>query len=121
MDTRENHYRARKNWLGKPKAGWIKEKGKEVAIKFVKFEKRDEEDFQGPEEIDEIGLMGGINANGGINMAGTPVISQYFGRLKKHLGDYRAATFYNYTGGYCRPYIDFGISLIHQKYYYVIG
>ena len=45
MDTRENHY----------KKGWEEKKGRDVALKFVKFEKDDEEDFLGPEREDEEG------------------------------------------------------------------
>ena len=102
MDTRENHY----------KKGLEDKKGRDVAIKFVKFEKNDYEDFIGPEEEDQTGWHGGINESG------KWVVSQYFKRLYE-LGDFKAATFYE--GGYSRPYIDFGISQIHQKYYYVIG
>ena len=102
MDTKENHY----------KNGWDEKKGRDVAVKFVKFEKYDYEDYLGPEEEDETGIYGGINGNG------KWVLSQYFKRLRK-LGDFRAATCRH--GGYSRPYIDFGISEIHQKYYHVIG
>ena len=91
---------------------WEEKKGREVAIKFVEFEKNDIEDFLGPEIADRCGQFGGINENG------KWVGSQYFERLMK-LGDFVAATFFK--GGYSRPYIDFGISEIHQKYYYVIG
>ena len=99
MDTRENHY----------KKEWEEKKGRDVALKFVKFEKNDDEDFLGPEKEDLGGWKGGMNGNG------KWVRSQYFERLNK-LGDFKAA-----TCGYSRPYIDFGISEIHQKYYYVIG
>ena len=102
MDTRENHY----------EKGWDEKKGRDVALKFVKFEKDDEEDFLGPEEEDISGIYGGINGNG------KWVVSQYFQRLRK-LGDFEAAT--RGFGGYSRPYIDFGISDIYKKYYYVIG
>ena len=102
MDTRENHF----------KKGWEAKKGRNVALKFVKFEKDDDEDFLGPEEEYEFGNYAGINENGKL------VSSQYFERLEK-LGDFRAATYI--MGGYSRPYIDFGISEIHKKYYYVIG
>ena len=102
-------------------------------LKFVRFEKNDKEDFQEPETVDQYdgdvddddvdvedddedprlyGLYGGINENW------TWVKSQYFERLDE-LGDFKAATYE--LGGYCRPYIDFGISEIHKKYYYVIG
>ena len=102
IDIRENHY----------KRGWKEKKGREVALKFVKFEKNDDEDFMGPEEEDESGGHGGINGNG------KWVESQFFERLYK-LGDFRAATWLK--GGYSRPTIDFGISQIHQKYYNVLG
>ena len=105
MNTRENHYKARKN-------GSIENKGRKVALKFFELEKNDDEDFLGPEEEDITGNYGGINGNG------KWVESQYFYRLKE-LGDFKAAT-YCY-GGYSRPYIDFGISEIHNKYFYVIG
>ena len=101
-DIRENHY----------KRGWEEKKGRDVALKFVKFEKNDDEDFLGPERENENGVYGGINGNR------EWVKSQYFDRLEK-LGDFIAAT--NWRGGYSRPYIDFGISEIHQKYYYVLG
>ena len=102
MDTRENHY----------KKGWEEKKGREVALKFVKFEKNDKEDFLGPETEDKDGRFGGIAGNG------KWVVSQYFERLEK-LGDFAAAT--HSRGGYSRPYVDFGISDLHKKYYYVIG
>ena len=102
MDTRENHY----------EKGWEEKKGRDVALKFVKFEKNDDEDFLGPEKENEGGLDCGVNLNG------KWVSSQYFERLNK-LGDFKAAT--DHEGGYSRPYIDFGISEIHRKYYYVIG
>ena len=112
MDTRENHYKATKNWFGKNKAGCIEKKEKDVALKFVQFDKNDEEDFLGPEIKDKYGYDGGVNEKGKF------VSSQYFKRLLK-LGDFIAAT--ADLRGYCRPNIDFGISEIHQKYYYVIG
>ena len=102
MDTRENHY----------ERGWEDKKGRDVALKFVKFDKNDKEDFLGPEKEDRDGFSGGINGNR------EWVTSHYFERLKK-LGDFKAATFVG--GGYSRPYIDFGISEIHKKYFYVIG
>ena len=102
MDTRENHY----------KKGWEEKKGRDVALKFVKFVKGDDEDFLGPEKEDKDGWEGGINGNG------KWVKSQYFERLKK-LGDFKAAT--RVLGGYSRPYIDFGVSKIHEKYLYVTG
>ena len=53
MDTRENHY----------ERGWEEKKGRDVALKFVEFEKNDE-DFLGPEiEDDGLGFYGGINEN----------------------------------------------------------
>ena len=102
MTTKEHHY----------KKGWEEKKGREVAVKFVKFEKNENEDFEGPDEKDERGEYGGIDENG------KWVKSQYFERLYK-LGDYQAARLY--FGGYCRPYIDFGVSKIHEKFFYVIG
>ena len=102
MTTKEHHY----------EKGWEEKKGKEVAVKFVKFEKNEKENFEGPEEKDEDGWVGGIDKNGQL------VKSQYFGRLEK-LGDYNAATYYR--GGYSRPYIDFAISMIHKNHFYVIG
>ena len=104
MDTKENHY----------EKGWEEKKGRDVAVKFVEFEKYDDEDFLGPEEED----LGDTRLTGGINGNGKWVKSQYFRRLG-NLGDCIAAT--NNYGGYSRPYIDFGISEIHKKYYYVIG
>ena len=86
--------------------------GRDVVLKFVEFEKDDKEDFLGPEKEDKYGSYGGINGSG------KWVKSQYFKRFEK-LGDFAAAT--HWDGGYSRPYIDFGISEIHQKYYYVIG
>ena len=102
MDTRENHF----------KNGWEEKKGKDVALKFVKFENDANDDFLGPEEEDWYAFTGGINENE------QWVKSQYFKRLRK-LGDFVAAT--DWKGGYSRPYIDFGISEIYQKHYYVIG
>ena len=106
IDTRENHYQK----------GLEEKKGRDVALKFVEFEKDDDEDLLGPEEEDKSGGYGGINGNG--MHPGMWVFTQYFERLMK-LGDYAAAT--HWEGGYSRPYIDFGISEIHQKHYYVIG
>ena len=103
MDTKENHY----------KNGWDEKKGRDVALKFVKFEKNCDEDFLGPEREDRNYLR-----RGGINENGKWVTSQYFERLRK-LGDFKTATWWR--GGYSRPYIDFGISEIHQRYYHVIG
>ena len=102
MTTREHHY----------EKGWEEKIGREVAVKFVKFEKEENEDLEGPEEKGERGWDGGIDENG------EWVTSQYFKRLEK-LGDFRAATWRE--GGYSRPYIDFGVSKIHEKYFYVIG
>ena len=102
MDTREYHH----------KRGWEEKKGRDVAIKFVKFEIDGDEDFLEPEKEDKGGYFGGINGNGDW------VRSQYFARLKK-LGDFNAATYQ--SNGYSRPYIDIAISEIHKKYYYVIG
>ena len=102
MDTRENHY----------ERGWEEKKGRDVALKFVKFEKGVDEDFLESETENETGYNGGINKNK------KWVWSQYFKRLNK-LGDFQAATWLK--GGYSRPYIDFGISEIHKKYYYITG
>ena len=102
MDTKEHHY----------ETGWDEKKGREVAVKFVKFEKDENEDLEGPAEKDEYEYSGGIDENG------KWVLSQYFKRLDK-LGDYNAAT-YKY-GGYNRPCIDFGVSKINEKYFFVIG
>ena len=66
---------------------------REVAIKFVKFEKEDGED---------LGTEKG-----------------YQERLCK-LGDYKLVT-QCLMGGYPRPYLDFGISDISGSLYYVIG
>ena len=101
MDTKEYHY----------EKGWEEKKERDVALKFVKFEKYDDEDFLGPEEEDEYGNFGGINRKGKY------VKSQYFERMYL-LGDKKATC---YLGSYTRPYIDFGISEIYQKCYYVIG
>ena len=102
MTTKEFHY----------KTGWEKKKGRDVAVKFVKFEKDENEDLEGPEEKYENRFYGDIDENG------ESVKSQYFERLRK-LGDFIVAT--NVNGGYSRPYIDFGISKIHEKYFYIIG
>lgn len=55
---------------------------------------------------------------GGISLSGEYVKSDYFSRLKK-LGDFEAAT--RTPSAYHHPYLDFGISKIHEKFYYVIG
>ena len=102
MTTKEYHYEKR----------WEQKIGREVAVKFVKFEKKENEDFEGPDKKDERGEYGGIDENRKL------VKSQYFERLSK-VGDYEAARLY--FGGYSRPYIDFGVSKIHEKYFYVIG
>ena len=102
MTTKEHHY----------KTGWEEKKGREVAVKFVMFDKDENEDFEGPEEKDKYGYEGGIDETG------RWVGSQYFEGLEK-LGDFKAAT--HHRGGYSRPYIDFGVSKIHGKYFYVIG
>ena len=102
IDTRENHH----------KKGWKEIKGRDAALKFVKFEKGDDEDFLGPEKEEENGRHGGIDENK------KWVKSQYFERLW-NLGDFKVAI--DWHGGYSRPYIDFGISEINKKYYYVIG
>ena len=102
ITTKEHHY----------EKGWGEKKGRDVAVKFVKFEKHENEDLEGPEEKDEGGYYGGIDENR------KWVTSNYFERLKR-LGDFAAVTFG--LGGYSRPYIDFGVSKIHKKYFYVIG
>ena len=102
LTTKEHHY----------KTGWEEKKGREVAVKFVKFDKDKNEDLEGPEKKDEYNYYGGIDENE------KWVKSQYFERLDK-LGDFKAATWT--FGGYSRPYIDFGVSRIHEKYFYVIG
>ena len=112
MNTKEHHYAK----------GWEEKKGREVAVKFVKFEKDgkftfervENEDLEGPEEKNE--QYGAYD--GGIDNNGKWVKSQYFGRLDT-LGDFNAATYH--AGGYSRPYIDFGVSHIHGNYFYVIG
>ena len=83
-----------------------------LRLQFVKFEKDEDEDLEGPEEKDERGEYGGIDENR------KWVRSNYFERLIK-LGDFAAAACV--FGGYSRPYIDFGVSKIHKKYFYVIG
>ena len=102
MTTKEHHY----------EKGWEEKKGREVAVKFVNFANYENEDLEGPEENDQDGYYGGIDKNRKL------VKSHYFKRLCK-LGDFRAAT--DTCGGYSRPYIDFGISKIHETYFYVIG
>ena len=101
MDTKEYHY----------KKGWDEKKGRDVVLKFVKFEKYDDDNFLEPEKEDEYENFGGINGKG------KSVRSQYFERLDQ-LGDKRATC---QLGSYTRPYIDFGISEIYQRCYYVIG
>ena len=54
----------------------------------------------------------------GISTSGDFVESDYFSRLFK-LGDFRVAT--DFRGGYPYPYLDFGITEIYQKLYFVIG
>ena len=102
MTTEEHHY----------EKGWEEKKGREVAVKFVKFEIDENEDFEWPEEKDEHGHFGGIDENR------KWVKSHYFKRLHM-LGDFRVAK--DIDGGYSRPYIDFAISKIHNYYFYVIG
>ena len=106
MTTKKHHYQK----------GWEERKGREVAVKFVKFEKNQNKDFEGPEEKDT-GWYGPY-LYGAIDENGEWVESQDFMRLEK-LGDYAAAT--DIEGGYSRPYVDFGISKVHEKYFYVIG
>ena len=102
ITTKEHHYKTR----------WEEKKGREVAVKFAKFEKDEDEDLEGPEEKDERGWKGGIDEKG------EWVTSKYFERLFK-LGDYIAATCPG--GGYSRPYIDFGVSKINEEYFHVIS
>ena len=56
--------------------------------------------------------------SGGISSSGDFVRSDYFSRLEK-LGDFKVAT--DRLGGYHYPYLDFGITEIYQKFYFVIG
>ena len=58
------------------------------------------------------------NISGGISPSGDFVKSDYFSRLSK-LGDFKVAT--DSDGGYPYPYLDFGITEIYQKFYFVIG
>ena len=60
--------------------------------------------------------------SGGISTSGEFVKSDYFSRLKK-LGDFDLATKTSYVDetAYHYAYLDFGISQIYGKYYYVIG
>ena len=102
MNTRENHH----------KKGWEEKKERDVALKFVEFEKNDDENYLAAETQDNYGQYGSINENG------KWVRSQYFERLLQ-FGDFKVAT--HSEGGYGRPYVDFGISEIHKKYYYVLG
>ena len=55
---------------------------------------------------------------GSISTSGDSVNSDYFSRLLK-LGDFKVATYGN--GGYPYPYLDFRITEIYQKFYFVIG
>ena len=102
MTTKEHHY----------EKGLKEKRERKVAVKFVKFENDENADFEAPEKKDKYGRYGGIDNNG------EWVGSQYFMRLEK-LGDFNAAT--HCCGGYSRPYIDFGVSKIFEKYFYVIG
>ena len=71
MFTRENHYKRvleQKKW-------------RDVSLKFVKFEKNDDEDFIGPEKEDEDYDETDTKLNG------TWVSSQYFERFPQ-LGDF---------------------------------
>ena len=101
--SRENHYR--------PKIE--NNEKKEVALKFVKFEKMDWDDFDAPEEKDEIGDNEGIKENG------SSVKTKYFEKMRKEIGDFAAAT--SPFGGYVTPYADFAISEIHKKHFFIIG
>ena len=100
--TREYDYKTK---LGK------KQK-KEVAVKFVKFDKKNEDDFDSPEVADEDGWWGGIKEDGSF------VTSKYFEEMYK-LGDFVAAT--DRLGGYVAPYVDFGLSQIYGNNYFIIG
>ena len=93
-DTREiEEYKAKSEEEYKNKEYQLETSSRrDVAIKFVKFEKTDQED---------LGTERG-----------------YEKRLKE-LGDYIVATLS--SGGYTRPYLDFGISGIFGGSYYVIG
>lgn len=84
---------------------------KELAVKFVRFTKTDEDNFDDPEYETRNGDFGGINENGRF------VSSKYFDKLYQNLGDFAAAT--HHAGGYNAVYADFGISEIHEKFYYL--
>ena len=105
--TREFHYETQ---LGK------KEK-KKVAVKFVEFEKKDGDDFDAPEEAQEADEKYG--EGGGMNDDGYWVKSKYFQKMWENLGDFVAAT--DPAGGYVTPYLDFAISEIHKKFFFIIG
>ena len=72
------------------------EEKKEVAVKFVKFEKKDWDDFDGAEEQDK-----------------------YFEKIMENLGDFAAAR--SPFGGYVAPYAEFAISEIHKSFFFIIG
>ena len=58
------------------------------------------------------------NISGGISPSGDFVKSDYFSRLSK-LGDFTAAK--HGSDWYSYPYLDFGITEIYQKFFFVIG
>lgn len=100
--TSESHYK----WNNE------KKEEKEMAVKFVEFEKIDEDDFDAAEIEDEKGEYGGIKEDGSF------VRSSYFKKLRE-LGDFVAAT--GLFGGYVTPYADFAISEIYGKFYFIVG
>ena len=81
-------------------------------VKSFRISKRIESLFKGVETESKLLLSGGISTSGDF------VVSDYFSRLRK-LGDFRVAT--EDRGGYPYPYLDFGITEIYQKLYFVIG
>ena len=85
--TKEHHF----------KKGWDEKKGRDVAVKFARFEEDENEDLEGPEEKDESGISPG--KYGGIDENGKWVESPYFRRLQK-LGDFNAATGVPAVGGF---------------------
>ena len=91
----------------------ILEEKKEVAVKYIEFKKKKNENFNALEELNEEGDWGGISEKG------SPVKSPYFYKLRHNLGAFKVAT--NKKGGYVTPFLDFGISEIHKKHYFVIG
>ena len=98
--------------IKKYKRGILQEEKKQVAVKYVEFVKKNE-NFNDLEETKEEADWGGISENSRF------VKSPYFKKLRHDLGDFKAAT--NKNGGYVTPFIDFGISEIYKKHYFVIG